>query len=95
MDLFILFLAFLAGGLSQYLMFGGVRSGPFEENIMANLHAGKRVIVSIDDKCFIFELNGNRMTVTKGISTYLEEPYDDSLDNSNSDKSINDHQISS
>lgn len=74
MDLVMYALAFFAGGLSYYLIFGGVKPGPFEKSLMYNLSLGKRVIVSIDEECYIFEMNGDKMRITRGVSTYVEEP---------------------
>ena len=82
------FITFVAGGLAFYLLFGGVKPGPFEKGIMDNLRKGKRVIVSIDNDAYIFEMNGNKLRITRGTADYMEEEYDPMVD-SNTDQSSN------
>lgn len=77
MDLFMCLLSAVGGGLAAYIWFGGVRVGPFEETIMHGLRLGKKVAVSIGDDCYIFEMYGNRIRITRGTSTFEEEYYDE------------------
>lgn len=77
MDILMFAIAYLAGGLSFYLLFGGTKVGPFERGISENLLAGKRVIVSIDDECYIFEMVGTKVRITQGTTEfYGGEGYD-------------------
>lgn len=77
MDYVVALCSFIAGCLSYYVFFGGSRPGPFEESLMTNLMLGKRVIVSIDEDCYIFEMHDGKMRITRGISTYLDESYEE------------------
>ena len=63
-----------AGGLASHLLFNR-GPGPFENTIWYGLSQGKRVIVSIDDDAFIFELIGDRLRITRGKSDFNEEEY--------------------
>lgn len=94
MNDFVLYgIAFLMGVVVHRLWFGGTRPGPFEQSLMYNLTQGKKVTVAIDDECYIFELNGDRMRITRGVATHMEEEYDPSImadsitDQSNNDDS--------
>ena len=75
MDFLMFGLVFAAGFVFSRIVFGGTKAGPFEEGLMSNLAAGKKVIVTIDEECYIFEMYGDRMRITKGIATFSEEPY--------------------
>ncbi len=86
MDLVLYLLPFLMGMIVHRILFGGKKSGPFEESIMSNLAQGKRVVLSIEDDCYIFEMYGDKMRITQGISTFEETPYDlDSVSDNQSD----------
>jgi hypothetical protein len=79
MELLAMFaLAYFAGGLSFYLVFGGEKIGRFEQGISDNLMLGKRVVVSIDEECYIFEMQGNKIRITKGITEFY--PYEGEQD---------------
>lgn len=73
MDFITCALSFIAGGLTYYLLYGGMKPGPFEQSLLYHLSLGKKVVVSIDEDCYIFEMNGNKMRVTRGVSTYMED----------------------
>ncbi len=73
MDLALYGVAFLAGGTLARIFFGGRRLGPFEESIMNNLLLGKRVILSVDEDCYIFEMQGTKVRITKGTAIFEEE----------------------
>jgi hypothetical protein len=76
MDYWILALGVIAGALISYLFFGGSSPGFFDGVLMESLKLGKKVIICVDSECYIFELNGTRMRITRGVSTMLEE-YDE------------------
>lgn len=71
MDYLIYALFALAGGLVSYI-FISKGLGPFEKLIWASLYEGRRVVVSIEDEAFIFELNGDRLRITRGTSEYMD-----------------------
>lgn len=71
-DLILYGLPFVAG-IILGAIFWRNRSGPFESVIMANLKAGKKVIISIDNDAYIFEMNGNRMRISLGVARIMEE----------------------
>ncbi len=50
----------------------------FEENLLLNVSAGKRVIVSVDAEAYIFEMREGRMVITKGLTNFSPEEIDDS-----------------
>lgn len=96
MDLVMFGLVFAIGFIASRLVYGGRRAGPFEESLMANLAMGKKVIVTIDEECYIFEMYGKRMRITRGIATFSEEPYvveSDNLVNINTDQSGDNTQV--
>ncbi len=75
MDFLMFGMIFAIGFVFSRIVFGGTKSGPFEESLMLNLRNGKKVTVTIDEECYIFEMYGNRMRITKGIATFEETPY--------------------
>ncbi len=66
-------LMFLIGVVVSRLLFGGSKLGPFEESIIQNLMLGKRVIVSIEDDCYIFEMHDKRLRITRGVAMFYGE----------------------
>lgn len=66
-------LLFLAGGLVSYIFFNKGH-GPFEKTLWYGLYQGKRVVVSIDDEAYIFELVGKRLRITRGTCDFTEDP---------------------
>lgn len=83
-------LSFIAGLLLGYILFTKITFlSKFEKMIMAGLVEGKRVIVSLDNDAYIFELNGNRIRVTAGIVDIMEElPHGVNMENIDSAESI-------
>lgn len=69
-------LAFLMGVVASRLLFGGTAPGPFEQSLMYNLSLGKRVIISVDNECYIFEMIENKLRITRGTTDFYEEPAD-------------------
>lgn len=67
-------IAFVCGGLLVKLL-SKSGPGPFEQTLWTGLHQGKRVVVSIDEDAFIFELHGNNLRITRGTSQFTENPY--------------------
>lgn len=91
MDLMINGLCLIAGVLISYILFGRTSMlGKFEGLIWAGLAEGKRVIVSMDENAYIFEMSGNRLRITRGIVDYMEDlPYGNILDSNIADESNN------
>ena len=75
MDMLLYGMAFVIGCLTTYLLLPK-GPGPFEKTIWAGLYEGKRVVVSIGNDAFIFEMNDNRLRITRGTSEFTENPYD-------------------
>lgn len=76
MDAVILYgIMFLIGGVASRLIFGGVKVGPFEQSLMYNISLGKRVIISVDDDCHIFEMIDGKLRITRGITDFQEVAY--------------------
>ena len=44
--------------------------------IMSNLKAGKRVIICVDNDATLFEMNGDKIRITKAIADFNSEPVD-------------------
>lgn len=74
MDWIMSILLLVAGGLVSYIFFSGDKVGPFEQVLWAGLAAGKRVIISVDEDSYIFEMVDGRMKITRGVTTYTDEP---------------------
>ena len=73
MDYIINGLFFTAGALVSYILFARISLlGKFEKMIWTGLGAGKRVIVSMNEDAYIFELKDNRLRITKGVVDFLE-----------------------
>lgn len=77
MDLILYALSFTAGGLLTYLLLP--KSSPFEKSIWTNLYAGKRVILSIDDDAYIFEMQDNRVRITRATAELLSGEGEDNV----------------
>ncbi len=50
-----------------------VRPSQFERNLSSHLSAGKRVILSIEDEAYIFELVNGKVQITMGHAIYTPE----------------------
>lgn len=49
----------------------------FEENLLRNVYAGKKVMVAVDNDGYIFELVNNKMVITqRKLEISLEKPDD-------------------
>lgn len=70
MDYISIICAFLSGGLVYRLFLDEGGPGPFEKTIWMGLNDGKRVIMSIDNEAFIFEMHENRLRIRQGITDY-------------------------
>ena len=62
----------IMGLILGYLFFS--KESKFDKEIMFHLKKGSRVIVCIDNSATIFEMIGNRIRITKAISSFSEEP---------------------
>jgi hypothetical protein len=56
------------------MLYSGSGKDKLDTQIMSYLKAGKRVIVCVDDNATIFEMVGNRIRVSKALTTFMEEP---------------------
>lgn len=68
----------LAGFLVYHIFFAR-GPGPFEQTIWAGLNEGRRVVVCIDKDAFIFEMNGKKLRITRGVSDFEENRDDDGI----------------
>jgi hypothetical protein len=59
------------------MIYGGYSQNKLDDQIMDNLKQGKRVIIVVDEDATIFEMYGNRIRITKALTTFQEDPYDD------------------
>lgn len=73
-DVILYGLPFVAGIIIGAIFWRN-RTGPFESIIMGNLMAGKKVIVSIDNDAYIFQMYGNRMRISMGVAHLMEEDH--------------------
>jgi hypothetical protein len=91
MDFIIYGLFFVVGVLVTYVLLPS-GPGPFERLIWAGLKQNKRVIMSIDNKAYIFQLYGNRLRISEGKTEYMEDEYAgimaDDLDNVSDPESV-------
>jgi len=49
-------------------------SSKLDTQIMSNLKLGKRVIICVDDDATMFEMNGDKIKITKAIVDFNPEP---------------------
>jgi hypothetical protein len=77
MDYVVMILSALAGGLIYHIFLGGKQAGPFERTLTDNLMMGKRVVVSVDNDCYIFEMKDSRLRITRGTAQFLQEDFDE------------------
>lgn len=70
-----------------------IKKGPseLEDQLMAHVMMGKRVIISVDDNSYIFEMVDGKIRITSGICNFTPEPIDvndvDNLQSNQSDSS--------
>lgn len=53
-----------------------VTSPFFNEVVMNNIKAGKRVAICVDNEATIFEMKEKRIMITRGASDFFKEPVD-------------------
>jgi hypothetical protein len=91
-DLFLYALAFFIGAIASRLYFGLAGPDAFEQGLMRSLAKGSRVIISVDNKSLIFEMNDGKVKITEGTTDYEEGEYNgistDDLGASSTDKSV-------
>lgn len=75
MDFTIVILSFIAGLLAYHTLFQP-GPGPFEKTIWTGLREGKRVVVSIGNEAFIFEMTGSRLKISRATADFIEESND-------------------
>lgn len=52
------------------MVFSGGNKGKMDKQIMSFLKAGKRVIVVVDNDATIFEMSGNKISITKAETSF-------------------------
>jgi hypothetical protein len=72
-ELVLYAIAFVIGGLAYHLVYGKYDS--LEVVVFKTLKEGKRVIISFGDECLIYEMHGNKVRVTRGMTYFSEDPY--------------------
>lgn len=70
MEIALILLIAVGGGLISYILFGG--EGPVEKALNKAILSGQRVVISIDDESTIFELIDGRVRITHGVTDYQE-----------------------